>query len=99
MRTELILSPTRHMSNDNEKYTPINCDLHSQYELAIMHHTQLQVAWRDTTGMQHVCTLLPLDLQTKHGEEFLLGQDHTGQSVRLRLDHIISARPIHPESK
>lgn len=87
------------MSHDDEIYTPINCDLHSEYELAIMHHTQLRIVWRDVTGLEHVGTLLPLDLQTAHGEEFLLGQDHTGQAVRLRLDRIVSTHPITTEPK
>jgi len=87
------------MSHDNETYTPINCDLHSEYELAIMHHTLLRIVWRDAAGLEHVCTLLPTDLQTAQGEEFLLGQDHTGQSVRLRLDRILTTRPITTETQ
>lgn len=85
------------MSNDNEKYTPINCDLHSEYELAIMHHTRLRVVWRDAAGQNHVCVLLPLDLKTEHGEEFLLGRDHTGTAITLRLDRILTARPATQE--
>ncbi|MBI3560993.1 MAG: transcriptional antiterminator, Rof [Gammaproteobacteria bacterium] len=82
------------MSNNNEPYTPIDCDLHSQYELAIMHRTQLRVVWRDPQGQDHVCNLLPIDLRTERGEEFLIGRDHTGQTIRLRLDRIHTARPI-----
>ena len=93
----LICPIEYHMSNDHEHYTPINCDLHSQYELAIMHHTPLQLVWRDDTNLDHVCTLVPMDLKTQHGEEFLLGQDHTGQTMTLRLDRIISAQPVNHE--
>lgn len=85
------------MSNDNEHYTPINCDLHSQYELAIMHHTPLRLVWRDNTGLDHVCTVLPIDLKTEQGEEFLLAQDHTGQAISIRLDRILTAQPVTHE--
>lgn len=85
------------MSNDKDTYTPIDCDLHSQYELAIMHHTKLRIVWRDTAGQEHVCTLLPLDIKTERGEEFILGHDHTGQPITLRLDRIITSRPATSE--
>ena len=79
--------------NTDDKYQPINCDLHSKYELAIMHRTRLRIVWRDTDGQDHLCTLLPLDLKTDHGEEFLIGQDHTGQTITLRLDRIMNMHP------
>lgn len=85
------------MSNENDSYTPISCDLHSQYELAIMHRTQLRVVWRDPNGQDHVCNLLPLDIKTERGAEFLIGQDHTGQPITLRLDRIVTARPTSTE--
>lgn len=85
------------MSHDNDHYTPINCDMHSQYELAIMHHTPLRLAWRDHAGLDHVCTVLPIDLQTEYGEEYLLAQDHTGQAIRIRLDRIVTAHPLTHE--
>ncbi len=83
------------MSND--QYTPINCDRHSQYELAIMHRTPLQLVWRDAIGLDHVCTVVPIDLKTEQGEEFLLAQDHTGQAIRIRLDRIMTAQPLNHE--
>ncbi len=72
-------------------YTPIDCGLHSEYELAIMHQRRLKLRWRDDSGVTHTETLLPVDLQTRNGEEFLVAEDRDGERVRLRLDRIESA--------
>ncbi len=69
-------------------YTPIDCGLHSEYELAIMHGRRLQLRWRDEAGKAHNELLRPLDLQACNKEEFLVVENSQGERMRLRLDHI-----------
>jgi Rho-binding antiterminator len=69
-------------------YQPIACDLYSRYELAVMHRTKLTLCWRDSDGLAHLETLLPEDLVTRNGEEFLVARTVAGAQLRLRLDQI-----------
>lgn len=78
----------RTKSCETDRYTPINCDRHSEYELAIMHKLMLQLAWRDETGQQHIGKVMPLDLKTKTKQEFLIGQSNDGEIHYIRLDRI-----------
>ncbi|MCW9058848.1 MAG: transcriptional antiterminator, Rof [Gammaproteobacteria bacterium] len=70
------------------EYTPIDCELYNQYELAILHHRRLRVCWRDTRDETHIAMLTPRDLQTREGAEFMIAEDQDGQSLELRLDWI-----------
>ena len=72
-------------------YQPIACGLYSEYELAIMHRTPLTLSWRGTDGLDHLETLLPKDLETCKGEEFLVLLNAAGEHLRVRLDRILSA--------
>lgn len=75
--------------NRNRKtdYRPIDCAVYSELELAILHRRRLRLVWRegDVLYRQQV---LPLDLETCAGEEFLHLRDHQGRHRRIRLDHI-----------
>jgi Rho-binding antiterminator len=70
------------------EYTPIDCELYNQYELAILHHRRLRVSWRDIRDETHIAMLTPRDLQTREGAEFLIAEDQDGKSLELRLDWI-----------
>jgi Rho-binding antiterminator len=72
-------------------YQPIACGLYSQYELAIMHRTPLTLSWRGNDGLSHLETLVPEDLQTCKGEEFLVARNGAGEQFRVRLDRILAA--------
>ena len=72
-------------------YQPIACGLYSQYELAIMHRTPLTLSWRGNDGLSHLETLVPEDLQTCKGEEFLVARNGAGEQYRVRLDRILAA--------
>ena len=74
-------------------YRPIPCALYSQYEIAILHHTPLRVRWRDVNGVTYLEILTPEDLETRHGEEFLVARNALGQCRRLRLDRM-AALPL-----
>lgn len=72
-------------------YRPIDCGLYSQYELAIMHRTPLFLSWRGLDGLGHLETLLPKDLETCKGEEFLVLLNAAGEQLKVRLDRILAA--------
>ncbi|HEY1773534.1 MAG TPA: transcriptional antiterminator, Rof [Gammaproteobacteria bacterium] len=71
-------------------YQPIACGLYSQYELAVMHRTPLTMCWQGVDGLSHLETLLPQDLETCKGEEFLVLLNAAGERLRVRLDRILS---------
>ncbi|MCP4993824.1 MAG: transcriptional antiterminator, Rof [Gammaproteobacteria bacterium] len=71
-------------------YVPIDCGIHSTYEVAILNRKWVEVKWCDENGDIHASTLLPKDLITRDGGEFLQLQDETGQSEEIRLDRIES---------
>lgn len=73
-------------------YTPIDCALYSEYELAIMRRWKLRIVWKDESGLSHVEMLLPRDLQTRQGEEFLIAETAAGERLQIRLDQITEAQ-------
>ncbi len=77
--------------NRNTDYVPISCDTHSEYELAILRRRKLRLLWQEDNVI-HDLWILPLDLQTRCGEEFLIGRNQAGETLTLRLDRI-RARP------
>lgn len=73
-------------------YTPIDCGLYSEYELAIMHRHTLQLTWQGTDGTWHIGACRPLDLRARQGEEFMLVRDASGAELEIRLDHILRCK-------
>lgn len=75
-------------------YIPIDCSRYSEFELAIMHRTRLRLSWRDAAGNLHLETLLPTDLRTRRGAEYLVVASTTGREQEIRLDRIITGKPV-----
>jgi Rho-binding antiterminator len=73
-------------------YTPIDCNSYSEYELAIMHRKHLRVSWRDVEGPTRIEVLVPVDLRTRQGEEFLVAIDSLGAEREIRLDRILDSK-------
>ncbi|MEN8204664.1 MAG: transcriptional antiterminator, Rof [Pseudomonadota bacterium] len=69
-------------------YTPIDCGLHSQYELAILQHRKLRLSWCDADGTGHIETVTPTDLLTRNREEFMVVTGEHGVEHEIRLDRI-----------
>lgn len=69
-------------------YRPIDCQTYGEFERAIIGRKRLRVAWREPDGMDHLEILIPRDLETCRGEEFLLASNDRGDQFRLRLDWI-----------
>lgn len=71
-------------------YQPISCDLHSQYELAIMHKDKLSLTWHKEGGNITEMDVIPVDVQTKNKAEYLVVKiPRQNDLVFIRLDYII----------
>jgi Rho-binding antiterminator len=70
-------------------YRPMSCDDYSRLELAIMHKSPLRMRWK---SREIVCIgrILPRDLRTRCGAEYLLFEDHLGRRRCMRLDRILA---------
>ena len=68
-------------------YVPISCDLHSEYELAILRRQWLRLVWTDR-NVVHDEMVLPLDLKTAHHEEYLVCRTKDDTTHEIRLDHV-----------
>ena len=69
-------------------YVPVDCGLHSRYELAIMQRQRLRLSW--TTGSLPViaCSVIAVDIFTRAGQEFLRVRDGKDRDHTIRLDRI-----------
>ncbi|MEX0729582.1 MAG: hypothetical protein WED00_03325 [Aquisalimonadaceae bacterium] len=76
-------------------YRPIACETYAELEVAIMQGSRLRVAWYTRNGLPHVSCLLPIDLRTRRGEEFLIARVPPGRAeVEIRLDRIRRFVPL-----
>jgi Rho-binding antiterminator len=75
-------------------YQPISCQQYDHYEIAILRGVKMRISWRDADRSAHLATLLPRDLKTLDGEEFLIARTDTGESIELRLDRILNAEAV-----
>ena len=73
-------------------YRPIDCSLYSEYELSIMKGKRLRISWRDTEGSPRIEVLIPVELRTRKGEEFLVAKDLNGIEREIRLDRIVDSK-------
>ena len=80
----------------NKKYTPISCEIYSNYELAIIRRCLLRVVWEGAGGIDRIETLKPSDLRTRRSAEFMIARNQLGHRRVLRLDRIKSAEIIQP---
>ena len=85
------------MATNNSQYTPVSCAQHSELELAIMRSNNLQVSWKDERGNQQDSTLMPTDLLTEHGCEYLVARGTDCNDKKIRLDMIIEAYPVETQ--
>lgn len=76
---------------DDTNYIPVSCDLHSQYELAIMHNSKLELSWLEDNEPV-TATVIPRDIQTRNHAEYLIAETLDGKKTEFRLDHITEMR-------
>ena len=77
-----------------DDYSPIDCATYSRYELAILRRQPLRLRWRDVDGIVHLEVVVPTDLQTAQGVEYLEARTSDGRTLRWRLDEIVASRPV-----
>lgn len=79
------------MSEQKDTYVPVECGLHSQYELAVMNGKAILLSWMDQDGNQHKQKVRPLDLRTRDRKEYLVVETSEGEQTEIRLDKILSS--------
>ena len=83
------------MDNDTSTpYQPIDRGRYSEYEVAILHRQRLRLVWVSPQGQRHIDVVLPRDLQTRQGEEFLIADTREGDTLSLRLDRISACESV-----
>lgn len=70
-------------------YLPIDCDQHSVLELLAMRRVQLVAEARLADGGVQQLRGQVRDLLTRDGAEYLILCDQAGQSLSIRLDHLL----------
>ncbi len=75
-------------------YNPIDCAVYSEYEAAIVQRLRLRLSWRQPGGQLRIEVVRPIDLETRHQEEFLLVEMRDRNRLELRLDQIIKAEAL-----
>jgi len=70
-------------------YRPIDCGLYSEYELAIIRRRPLHLVWAEGNVIFDRI-VLPRDLETRDGAEYLHAEYETGELLTIRLDRIRS---------
>jgi len=72
-------------------YLPIACATHERLEFAVLRRQRLHLVWQSEDGRcqssEHV---LPVDVETREGAEWLTLQHENGARERVRLDRILS---------
>jgi Rho-binding antiterminator len=76
-------------------YSPIDCALYSQLELAILRRRALRLRWVGR-GMSHIEVVYPEDLRTRRHAEYLVLGDALGRRRFLRLDRIVGFDDLAP---
>lgn len=74
-------------------YQPVDCGLHSAYELLVLQHRSCTLDWYDAAGTLHSLVVTPTDLYTRNGEEFMAVTDNRGAAHAIRLDRIRRCEP------
>ena len=69
-------------------YQPIDCGIHSEYEVAILRGQPMRLRWRAPDRDEQEQTVIPVDLLTRKGEEFLVVKTRDGEKLEIRLDWI-----------
>ena len=80
------------MDPNEDTYQAISCDLHSQYELAIMHKNKLYLSWLAEGEVVTETNVTPVDVQTKNKAEYLIAETAEHKNLCIRLDHITEMR-------
>lgn len=70
-------------------YSPIDCAIHDEYEIAIMRKQLILIRWLDDSEQWQQDRVLASDILVKDREEFLIAKSQDGIEHCIRLDKII----------
>ena len=71
----------------DSNYVPIDCDTHSQYELACLRRKPVHLTWI-AENVVYEQEVVPLDVRTESHAEYLIVRLASTEERRIRLDHI-----------
>ena len=75
-------------------YVPIACVEHERLEFAVLRRQTLHLRYREEDGVAVNRIVLPTDVRTRDGAEWLTCRDADGVERVIRLDRIVSAVPV-----
>lgn len=75
-------------------YAPIACVAHERLEFAVLKRQRLRLVYRDEAGAEQAAEVLPLDVYTRDGAEWLSVRDEAGREFVVRLDRILGSHPV-----
>ena len=71
-------------------YLPIPCVEHERLEYAVLKRQHLRLRFLDAAGARRELLVLPIDVATRDGAEWLSYRDEAGGEGVLRLDRLLS---------
>jgi Rho-binding antiterminator len=75
-------------------YVPIACIAHERLEFAVLKRQRLHLRYKDKAGTVLTADVLPLDVYTRDGAEWLKARDQTGVESVIRLDRILATASL-----
>ncbi len=82
------------MTKDTDKYEPIECGLHSEYELAIMHQVKVMLSWQEMDKPTQTEEVEPIDMIVRDKQEFIKVRTNNNKDIEVRLDNIVAFKPL-----
>lgn len=76
-----------------EKYQPIACILHERLEFSVLRKIPLRLEYRQA-DQDRIEQVLPLDVATRDGAEWLAFRREDGSREEIRLDRIVSFKEM-----
>lgn len=78
-----------------DDYLPIACAEHERLEFAVLKRRKLRLVWLGEVGREHCAEeVLPIDVATRAGAEWLTIQRAGGGTEEVRLDRIQSVSEL-----
>ncbi len=75
------------------EYRSIPCVDHERLEFAVLRRQRLRLHWREESGVEMDSVILPVDVATRDGAEWLSFRREDGPVQVVRLDHILGFAP------
>lgn len=76
----------------SDQYKPVSCELHSHYELWIMHGSRVDLLWLDENNVMQKSSAVLIDVRPRESAEYLVFiPDKLADAVEVRLDKILEA--------